>query len=239
MNQNKEFDNLFINSLSESLDPVSGYANKLLGQMIPFVRLVKKWDTKESLEKGEKLLLQILEIYSELQCEIFDVHIQKIFKWWIPQAAEILALIQTSFSKEMTKSVENVFCLNSVKALFLLTGEYLIFESDAWPKNSDDGNRDAQFNAIKEKCNLHTDSLRKLLLISFKSNSKVNNESSQFDDTSYNNSRNVMRINSLPESKRTCSNNTWSQTSGDQSVDESSEDVVEESFKVSFFKHYC
>ena len=241
MDQNQEFDNLFLGSLSETLDPVSGYANKLLAQMIPFARLMKQWESAADIERAETLLLDILATYSKLQEDIFDVHVQKIFKWWIPQAAEVLSLFKGNLSKDLTSTVEKRFCANSVKAFFLLTGEYLIFESDAWPQNLDDKNREEQVKNIQEKCREHTETLRKLLTSSFryqKNNGTSDGSISINASEDHRSNKQVARMNSV-DLKRT-SSYTWSQTStGDQSPRDNSESfLAEESLAVSFLL-YC
>lgn len=210
--------------------------------MIPFVKKIKQWETKtkESIEELEKLLLEIIEIYSNLQENIFDIHVQKIFKWWIPQAAEILALFQGCLSKNFTKSTEILFCKNSIKVLFLLTGEYLIFEpfftftSDNVSHGVDDDNNnqknqienltsDEIVKNIQVKTQSHTEFVRKLLLTSFKYQNTKNRSDesiSHFSDEQSNRNLSKQKTTSglsLQDLIRTTSS-TWSHTStGDHS----------------------
>ena len=207
-------------SLNSTLDPVSTYAKSLAPLVIPFVVSLKNWGkTKE--DDLENKLLDITVKFAKLQDTVFDKHIQLIFKWWFPQAAEVLTILHSTNDIEIDLSlVINSFCKNSTKAIYLLVGEYLMFSADA---KLLDVNYDlsAHINLIENEVEEHTTTVRELLSSTFKQDKFRTLDSSgfsQFSEEVNKVNKTIVRVNSDHISLKRESSYTWSHTStGDQS----------------------
>ena len=198
-----------MNSLDGNLKAVSGYANGLLPGIISFVRALKVWNNSEA-ANTERILLNIVKTLSLLQNTVFDSHIQLILKWWFPQALEVFATIRASGSEVNCTTITNNFCINSVKAIYLLTGEYLVLESNISTENEDLGK---QVDNIEKAVHNNTKNVRELLantLASFKSQSESTHSGLSFsEDTS--------RQKSIKMMKRESSANLSCTSTGDHS----------------------
>ena len=196
------------------LKTVSGYAVKLLPSMFAFIEYLSLSRGSDGSAREEKLF-QILQVYDSLQDEVHDSDVQIIFKWWLPQAAEVLAILRFARTLE-ADSILRSFINNSSKALYLLFGEYLVLESE--PSDSRP-TLEEQESVLREQCKEHTQTTRGLIKSAFQNQSKYNDGRS----------RPVIRADSADSHLRRTSSYTWSHTStGDGSPRETSDSFLSE-----------
>jgi hypothetical protein len=115
----------------ESMTVVSGYASMLFPLMVRFVGSIHSSSASERQER----LSNVLELYRILQEDVEDTDVRLIFKWWLPQAVETLAILASAKATEfdVTKAV---FEETSAHAIYLLFGEYLVLEQSLPSTNS-------------------------------------------------------------------------------------------------------
>lgn len=218
---------LVLKTLSEpKYSCVIGYARVLLLKVIPFIQQLRSVFTKvrkQQLGSLTATLREILTVYEQLQREAFDPSLKSIFQWWLPQIVELLAMAQCIQSQELLPLVQFIV-KHSAMALYLSTGEYLIFEPDPYLKKLTIPTDEAASN-IRAKCKNHTENLRKLLISTYKYSATHTSMDDSRSDASLpsdagrkSTNTSVVRVNSADFLLNRTSSYTWSHTStGDQS----------------------
>lgn len=146
-----------------------------------------------------------------------------IFKWWLPQIIEILAIIQANHDRYDLTILIQLFRHSSINAIFLLCGEYLVVEESFSIPSSSTNNDDLkiQSDKIKIQCKDYTKSLREILnlhknLHSNNSFSYIKNRRNEFarqNSSATSSSLSLKFSHSRTDLNREYSFNSWSQSS--------------------------
>lgn len=215
-------DTQLLAKLQEKTTCVLGYCSDLFPLVLAFVRSVlTTYASKQPTRASKSLLKNLLVKFSEIQSHLYDRHLDLMFKWWLPQVVEILAVLQANQNDRFDLSVLiNLFTTNSVIILLLMTGEYLLCHGNirlpainkeappATPNNpnptpvsNDKESHTKLAEQIKFKCKTHVESIRKLLQQLYKYAQFDASAPSAMDDTND-------RSNSQSDSYNTASNNS-------------------------------
>ena len=158
----------------------------------------------------------MLELYRILQEDVEDTDVRLIFKWWLPQAVETLAILASAKATEfdVTKAV---FEETSAHAIYLLFGEYLVLEQSLPSTNS----KPIQEEGVQlgQQYKEHTALIRSLVNNTYhaQAQTKTAGATDTYSNSELDRSKVITRDDSDVALKRTHSN-TWSHTStGDQS----------------------
>jgi len=188
--------------LQESLGTVSIHAKMLVPLIVNFLRLLQQaYTTKDKYSDIKKLFRCVVHKFEELHKLYADKPTEYIFKWWLPQAVEVLAVVSVCVERFDPQRLIESFTSQTIVAVYFLTGEYLVHRSDLSMSPSPDDQLLQQIRSIKLACKEHSEGLRKV--IGYEQKLKVENEQS---NTESNRSSRLTRFNStdmMPSSKVT------------------------------------
>lgn len=99
---------------------------------------------------------------------MYDIHLELIIQWWLPQIIEVIAILQASNNRFDLSNLILSFQENSATALFLISGEYLT-AAGTFTSLSDEKQESLKQNLenLKQDCKENTQSIRELTKISF------------------------------------------------------------------------
>jgi hypothetical protein len=101
--------------------------------------------------------------YEELHKQHADKALESVFKWWLPQAVEVLATVGVCVERFDALRLVEVFVSQSVLAIYFLVGEFLLFKNEYSLEIPSDDQLAQQIRTHKIACKEHSDSLRKVI----------------------------------------------------------------------------